>query len=78
MGMLNRRIAIQVGPGINARPCLKNNRSTWVGCQWLIPVILPTQEAEIRISAWVNSSMIPYQKKKKPSPKRAGRLWLKV
>jgi hypothetical protein len=33
--------------GQTVKPCLKNNK-TMAGCQWLSPIILAIQEAEIR------------------------------
>jgi hypothetical protein len=49
-------------------------------CQWLTPVILTTQEAEIgrmavRRQTWANSSRdLHLKKKKKKSQKKAGRI----
>jgi hypothetical protein len=47
------------------RYCLKKPNKA--GHQWLMPVILPTQEAEIRritVRSLANSSMRPYLKEK--------------
>jgi hypothetical protein len=41
---------------------IKNSKSFWAGCWWLTPIILATQEAEIRrISVWSQPGQIVHR-----------------
>jgi hypothetical protein len=46
VGSVNKRLTVQAIPGIKVKPYLTNSQAA--KCWWFKPIILATQEAEIR------------------------------